>query len=85
MDNPAYTGDESLPRQNVKIKKNKDNQEQDGVFAGIFSWREIIQGLFAKHPNSVNVATVLTFGALFHAYFFYCLYRYNRYNCYPSL
>ena len=77
MDNPSFKRDESLPRQNVKLQ----NTNHDTVFSGIFAWREIIQGIFSKHPKSVNVGTVLTIGAVFHAYFFYCLYRYTM-QCY---
>ena len=73
MDNPSFKSDESLPRQNVKLQNTNND---DTVFSGIFAWREIIQGFVSKHPKSVNVGTVLTIGAVFHAYFFYCLYRY---------
>ena len=73
MDNPSFKDDEGLPIQNAKNSERSFN-------LGIFTWREIIQGLFAKHPKSFHTGTLLTLGAVFHAYFFFCLYRYNKHK-----
>ena len=73
MDNPSFKDDEGLPIQNAINSERSFNW-------GIFTWREIIQGLFAKHPKSVHTGTLLTLGAVFHAYFFFCLYRYNKHK-----
>ena len=73
MDNPSFKDDEGLPIQNAKNSERSFN-------LGIFTWREIIQGLLAKHPKSVHTGTLLTLGAVFHAYFFFCLYRYNKHK-----
>ena len=74
MNNDAYKDDENLPDLGLRGKREKQNKS---FFHGLFTWREILEGVIGKHPKAIHFGTLLVLGGAYHAYFFYCIYRYQ--------
>ena len=76
MNNDAYEDDEKLPDLGLGGKREKQKRS---VFHGLFTWREILEGFIGKHPKSIHLGTLIVISCAYHAYFFYCLYRYHKF------
>ena len=76
MNNPSFE-DEELPGPslNTNVKSEKKS-----LFAGLFTWREVLEGVIGKNPKLVTFGTYIVIGVAYHAYFLYCLFRYMHFQ-----
>ena len=72
MNNPSFEDDEELPVNNYK---NNVKSEKKSFFHGLFTWREVLEGVIGKNPKLVTFGTYIVIGVAYHAYFLYCLFR----------
>jgi len=74
MNNPSFEDDEKLPGPSASANNNI-NSEKKSFFAGLFTWREVLEGIIGKNPKLVTFGTYIVIGVAYHAYFLYCLFR----------
>ena len=77
MDNPSFEDDgKKLPGpSSSEIKSDVNNKRT--VVAGLFTWREVLEGMVGRNPKLFNVGSIVTLVVAYHAYFFFCLYRWG--------
>ena len=76
MNNPSFE-DEELPGPslNTNVKSEKKS-----LIVGLFTWREVLEGVIGKNPKLVTFGTYIVIGVAYHAYFLYCLFRYMHFQ-----
>ena len=74
MNNPSFEDDEKLPGPSASANNNI-NSEKKSFFDGLFTWREVLEGIIGKNPKLVTFGTYIVIGVAYHAYFLYCLFR----------
>ena len=77
MNNPSFEDDEELPGPslNTNVKSEKKS-----LIVGLFTWREVLEGVIGKNPKLVTFGTYIVIGVAYHAYFLYCLFRYMHFQ-----
>ena len=77
MDNPSFEDDgKKLPGPSSSETKSDVNNKRTFV-SGLFTWREVLEGLVGRNPKLFNVGSIVTLVLAYHAYFFFCLYRWR--------
>ena len=75
MNNPSFENDEELPGPSLNTSKNNSSGENKSIFTGLFTWREILEGIISKNPKLFKFGTYIVLGVAYHAYFLYSLFR----------
>ena len=78
MNNSSFEQDNediSSTRERLPVDHEVREENRRSNIGALFAWREVIESLVGKNPKLVKFVTLATLGALYHAYFFYCIYR----------
>lgn len=70
MENQGFDDDGILPKVSTQSSGQRSTPE-----VGLAVWRDLLQDFVTTHKKKVNVTTLVVGLIVYHAYFFWCLYR----------